>query len=345
MNKPKSISITIALIFLLLLSACENQVSMKTKVQEDGSLEKMITFEKAHRDRAQQNMFGIHEQTGWSTTITELEADDNNKYRIEFQKNFTSVDEVNLELDKETDTLFRIHSTFEKQFRWFYTYIRYTETIRPINRFKLISPDDYFNQEDHAFIDRLPGEGTAISKADSVFLEGLNEKISERFVNMAFYYEINKILNDVVLKNNLDKNWLDTLKNDTDLASDIIESFKGNNENNKLDQVIDSLIHNNPKAEEDLEELLNELEKRRDFMSAAYYATYRIEVQLPWEIVNSNADSLSGNTVTWRPLATKFAIKDYTMHAESRKLNMWAVIVSLAVLLFTAFLFIRKSKS
>jgi hypothetical protein len=345
MSNKNSILYTVPFILLLMLSACENQVSMKTIVNEDGSLEKTITLEKAERHRAQENMFGIHEQNGWSTMITEVEADNANKYHIEFKKNFPSVDAVNLDLDKEADTLFRIHSTFDKHFRWFYTYIRYTETIRPINRFKLISPDDYFNQEDHAFLDRLPGEGTAISKADSVFLEVLNEKISERFVDMGFYYEINRIMNQVVIRNNLDKKWLDTLKNDLDLASDIVESFKGAEGNTKLQQVIDSLIFNNPLAENDLEISIDSLSKRRDFMSNAYYGKYRIEIQMPWKIINSNADSVSGNTVIWRPLSAKFAFKDYTMYAETRKLNTWAVVVSLAVLILTVFLFIRKAKS
>jgi len=339
----KSLLYSLLLLCLLVFSACDNQVSMKTIVQEDGSLEKTIILEKTGLHQAGKNIFGINEHNGWATQVTKLDST-HDKYRIEFKKNFASVDVVNQELDQETDTLFRIHSTFEKHFRWFYTYIRYSETFRPINRFKIISTDDFFNLEDNAFIDRLPGEGTPISKADSVFLETLNEKITERFVNMAFYYEINEILNEVVIRNNLDKKWLDTLKNNTDLAGDIIESFKGNKENNKLDQVVNSLVLDNPKAEKDLDELTSELGNREDFMSNAYYSTYKIETQLPWEISSSNADSVSGNTLIWRPLATKFAIKPYTMYAESRQLNLWAVVVSLVILVGTGFLFLRKSK-
>ncbi len=333
----------VLLIGLLLFSACENQVTMKTLVQEDGSLEKTIILEKTGLHQAEENMFGINEQTGWTAQVTKLDSGDN-KYRIEFKKNFASVDEVNLELDRETDTLFRIHSTFEKQFRWFYTYIRYSETIRPINRFNIIATDDFFNREDHAFIDRLPGEGTPISKADSVFLEVLNDKITERFADMAFYYEINEILNEVVQRHNLNKKWLDTLKNNLDLASEIVESFKGNKENTKLQQVVDSLVLNNPKAEKDIEALADELGNRRDFMGTAYYSSYRIETQLPWEISSSNADSISGNTLIWRPLATKFAIKPYTMYAESRQLNLWAVVVSIVIVVSTGFVFLRKPK-
>jgi hypothetical protein len=149
----------------------------------------------------------------------------------------------------------------------------------------------------------------------------------------------------VALRHNLDKKWLDTLKNDLDLASEIVESFKGNKENTKLEQVIDSLVLGNPKAEKDLETLANELGNRRDFMGTAYYSSYKIEIQLPWEISSSNADSVSGNTLIWRPLATKFAIKPYTMYAESRQVNLWAVVVSALVVAITFYLFVRKSKS
>ena len=39
---------------------------------------------------------------------------------------------------------------------------------------------------------------------------------------------------------------------------------------------------------------------------------------------------------------TKFLFKDYTMHAESRRLNYWAVIVSVVIVLVTLGLFFRK---
>src|SRR5882762_9964961 len=101
---------------------------------------------------------------------------------------------MNKDLDNTTDSLFHVHSSFEKKYRWFYTYIKYSEKIRPINRFKLVSPKDYFNQEDSAFIQRLPAEGKSISKADSVYLDLLNQKITDHFATKGMYLEYYKAM-------------------------------------------------------------------------------------------------------------------------------------------------------
>src|SRR6185295_12064120 len=142
--------------------SCENPMSFRTKVNVDGSLEKSITFEKADGGLASNNAFGISEKSGWAIKkdLIHVEKGKANeaKYRIQFIKNFKNDGEMNSELDNNLDTLFHVHSTFEKKYRWFYSYIKYSETIRPINRFKLVSPADYFNREDSTFIQRLPAE-------------------------------------------------------------------------------------------------------------------------------------------------------------------------------------------
>jgi hypothetical protein len=329
---------------MLLLTACENPMSFKTVVHEDGSIDKTLVIKETEKFRADHNLFGIHSGNGWNVDITPADSA-KEKYRLVFNKHFNSVEEVNRDLDQPVDSLFQIHSTFEKKFRWFYTYINYSETIRPLNRFKIISPDDYFNQEDHTFINRLPGEGTPISKADSVFLEVLSEKISERFVEMAIYYEVNQIIKDVITRNNLDKKWLDTLERKRELVYNMIEKDKG--ENNLPEKIADSLAIPlpKPKASKDFEELTENFDARIAFMSFAHDGKYTNEVYLPWEIVNSNADSVAGTVAVWQPLSTKFAISEYVMYAECRKMNLWAVLVSVGVVLITIFLFFRKTKS
>lgn len=340
----KYTTIAYTILGILLLAACENPMSFKTVVHEDGSIDKTLVLEKTEKARADNNLFGIQRGTGWDVEVTPVDSTED-KYSIVFKKHFNSVAEANQELDKPIDTLFQVHATFEKSFRWFYTYIHYSETIRPLNRFTMISPDDYFNREDHAFIDRLPGEGTPISKADSVFLEVLNEKISDRFVEMAMFNEVNQIIKDVIVRNNLEKKWLDTLENKRELVYNIIKDDKS--ENNLPERIADSLAIPlpKPKASTDFKELTDNFDDRLAFMSFAHDGKYVNEIQLPWEIVRSNADSVAGNTAVWRPLSTKFAIREYVMYAECREMNLWAVLVSVGIGLITIFLFFRKTKS
>lgn len=337
--------IALSLTCIVALSSCENPISMKTKVHEDGSLDKTIILEKTNAFREKNNMFAIGKENGWQVTVTELEdslQDEGGHHRIEFKKSFDSADEANRDLDHQSDTLFQIHTSFEKKFRWFYSYITYTETFKPINRFKLVSTDDYFTPEDHAFIERLPGDGKPISKADSIYFEVLNEKIADRFVNMGIFEEQFQILKEVISRSGLDKVWIDSLNKRKEFIYDMIDDVKG--KTNMAEIIADSLKIPlpQPKASEDFEELSKNLNSRISFMSFANDGKYNIEIEMPWTITYSNADSVHNNTLLWKPFPTKFSFNEYTMIAESRKLNVWTVVVSAILLIGAIYVAVKK---
>jgi hypothetical protein len=327
----------------LLTMSCENPMTFRTKVNEDGSLDKTITFEKAEEKVATENIFDIGEKKGWSVKkqlITESTKKRNEKkeFKIEFSKHFATDEEMNKELDPASDTLFHIRSKFEKNFRWFYTYIKYSETIRPINRFKMISPKDFFNREDSLFIQRLPSEGKAISSADSVFLQVLNEKITGRFANLAIFKETYKVLEDVARKNSLDQKWLDTLSKKRDFIYQLVEKDQGEFQVIAV-KVFDTLSIPLPRQKvlDDCKTLSKDLKSRTDFMAFARDGKYLNEFEMPLEIVTSNADSVAGKNLYWRPLVNKFVYMDYEMYAECRKMNWWAIAISIAIVGFTVF--------
>ncbi|MBX7127594.1 MAG: hypothetical protein K1X47_17995 [Cyclobacteriaceae bacterium] len=208
----KILPFVVALAMGAFLSACDNPISMRTVVHEDGSLDKNITLLKTDSARALRNPFGISASSGWHVVTERLRDSSESKprYRISFDKHFDHVDAMNTELDTRADTLFQIHSNLDIRFRWFYTYMTYRETIRPVNRFKGVPASDFFTREDSLFVERLPAEGKRITRADSLQLDMLNEKISERFVNRALFQESYDILAAVV-KRNAEQRWLDTL--------------------------------------------------------------------------------------------------------------------------------------
>ncbi len=344
------ISITL-LLGALLFSSCENPMTMETEVHEDGSLDKNITFEKGDSALITTNIFGIDSSKGWSAKIIELPVDrkeggsDKVQYKTVFKKHFESVEKMNTELSTSSDTLFKINTSFEKKFRWFYSYIRYTETFLPINRFKMLSPKDYINKEDDQFIDRLPGEGKAISKADSLYLQMLNVKIGDYYTNMAIFNEEFEIMKELVKRSNLPSNWMDTLIRKKEYIYNHIEKMKG--EPDFALQMADSLHIPliREKAMQDSPELSKDLNSRIAFMGFANDGKYMNIINMPWTVVSSNADSVIGNKLFWRPLVTKFQFKEYKMYAESRKLNLWAVGVSGLFVLSTLFIWNKSARS
>jgi hypothetical protein len=253
---------------------------------------------------------------------------------------------MNKDLDRDVDSLFRIYSSFEKEFRWFYTYINYSETFRPIDRLMFVDAVDYFAQEDFDFIDRLPGEGTAISKADSIYLQLLNEKIFELYAEQGLFEEHFRILSEVVQKNTPDPKWIDTLVSKREFLyermkkDDVGDPEYASEMMDTLGIPIDRELVNR-----DFEDLATDLNSRLGFMSYARDGKYVNSIEMPWTVVRSNADSVAGNVLYWKPLATKFAIKEFTMIAESRKLNWWAVALTAVFIGITFILFIRRKSA
>ncbi len=338
---------TYKLIVLLILSgfvfaSCEHDVAMETTVHEDGSLDKVIVFE---NEDSSKNILGLGSTAGWTKSVERASSkNDSVKNRdviVTFRKTFASAEEVNTELAVPNDTLFRVSGKFEKKFRWFYTYIYYADTYHAINRMKL-SIDDYVTQEDYAFIDRLPAEGKTISKADSLYLIELNKKLFDIYGTIAIYDEYHTVNIDLIKKYHLENRWIDTLnqhKQDLFLRmerKDLDDDF--------MLRFMDSLNIPLP-----YKELINEykalskpLESKTNFISVANEGKYVHRINMPWEIINTNADSVVNNQAIWMPPVTRFLIKDYTMYAEARTMNYWAVALSVVLVGLTFYLFIRK---
>ncbi len=317
----------LGIVVLFAFASCDHDVSMETTVHDDGSLDKIITLE-GDSTTIINNHMGIREATGWKLVVTKkdsVEKKDEKKFVLTFSKHFQSSAEANQELALPNDTLFRVTSTFEKKFRWFYTYLYYSDTYHAINRLSLAT-EDYFTEEDYAFIDRLPAEGSSISKADSLYLDRLNEKIFDFYGSRAlFEWYYTKL--ESHLKQENETQWLDTLsKHKEAMYAEIMK------ENNDWDFFKLEGMPNLPLTDNQLAMIEKEIETRVDFFSFATNGKYQHTINLPGNIVNTNADSVAGNALYWRPSTTKFLLKDYRLFGESRRLNLWTILVSVGVL-------------
>jgi hypothetical protein len=244
---------------------------------------------------------------------------------LTFSKHFQSSAEANQELALPNDTLFRVTSTFEKKFRWFYTYLYYSDTYHAINRLSLPT-EDYFTEEDYAFIDRLPAEGRSISKADSLYLDRLNQKIFDFYGSRALFEMYYSKL-ELLLKQENKTPWLDTLKNHKEKMYTVLMENDG-----AMNLLEIEGMSKLPLTANQLSQLEAEIETRVDFFSFATNGKYQHTINLPGNIVNTNADSVTGNSLYWRPSTTKFLLKDFTLYGESRRLNLWTVLVSIGVI-------------
>ncbi len=339
------ISISILISLLLAFSACEHKVSMETTVHEDGSLDKTIVLETGDTTK---NFLGIGTESGWTLNTKMVEdsakekAEKNKKWTVTYRKKFASSKDANAELATGSDTLFRVSSQFDKKFRWFYTNLYYADTYRTINRM-VLPPDNYVTQEDYAFIDRLPSEGTIISKADSLYLTELHKKIFDVYGIRAIYEAHYNLDVRLMREGGLENRWIDTLqKHKENVFSYLVK--KQDVKDDYMFSLMDSLGIPLPFAEirNRYDELYNQEDAMLDFINHASEGKYTHKINMPWKVIRTNADSIMNNELLWNPPSIKFLLKDYTMYAEARKVNLWAIVVSIVVIGFTVYLFFRR---
>jgi hypothetical protein len=160
---------------------------------------------------------------------------------------------------------------------------------------------------------------------------------------MGIFKETYQALEEVIKKNLHEEKWLDTLRKNQEFIYNRIEKDKGVTD--FIGKITDSLKIplSKAKATQDFNELTKDLNSRLNFMSFTRDGKYLNEFEMPWTVVNSNADSVAGNRLYWRPVVNKFVYMDYEMFAESRKLNVWALIASALIIGLTILSLKRKT--
>ena len=341
------LSVLVTLLTLCFFSSCDQTITVESVVHEDGAIDRTIVLLDDDSAKISENFFGLPAE-GWKTSleaVTGPEHEGKPKYNITFKKHFTSVDDANNDMDRKADTLFRIRSNFEKKFRLFYTYMNYSDTYVALNRFKSVSATDYFTQEDFAFIDRLPAEGKPISRADSLYLQLLNEKAGDHFAARAIYEECFDTMVDVLNKNAFESRWMDSLARH---KKSLFHKFaRSENYESFMYAVLDSLNIPAPPqmAQEEYKSIIRGLDVRLAFMQTGLEAKITHSIKMPWAVVKTNADSTNGQQLFWIPPVARFMLKDYTMYAEARKINYWVVIAAAVLIIVTLFAFLRRKRT
>lgn len=341
-------SLELATVFILLLSACEHNVSVESTVYPDGSLDRTIILHNSDSAKVENNFLGASTASGWDVKVDppSKPSTENNKDRevnITFKKHFVSVKEANRHSNPGTDTVFHIASSFEKKNRWFYTYIEYRDTYRALNPFNAISKEDYFTQEDFAFIKRLPAEGTRIDKADSLYLATLNEKIFDYYGSRTIFEELFQHMIATMREQQIPSRWTDTLLHRREkMYHDFVES--ANLEDGGFSFIEKTGIPLSEPVKESIKNKVADIERRLEFMSEAYSGKYIHTIDMPWTVVESNADSVISHRLFWSPPVVKFLLSDYTMSATARKMNVFPVALSALLVVVTIGLFFYKAK-
>ena len=94
--------------------------------------------------------------------------------------------------------------------------------------------------------------------------------------------------------------------------------------------------------DENKQEMDNLFEERLKTAESLFEYNIQYELILPGKIVTSNTDLQNDGALKWNVNLYRFLADDYTLTAESRKMNLWTFAVTLLLIVFSVYCFTKK---
>lgn len=335
----KVILYSFLLILVFYISACR-EISVTTKINNDGSFTRIITITGDSTDLFDKNLpYPIDD-----TWLMELNHDsiDSSLY-VTYTKTYQNDDLLNKEIKSDTGWMRKLKRkvSIDKRFGFFFSYVTFKEIIEAANPFKKIPLSNHLTEEE---IKWLKNEVQLQSLADSTKKDEIEEKALE-VIFLAAAEEITDILetgirklNDLEISPQIAKNFEDSIKAKViDWDGDSAEVF------------IDSLARwsgkeNILKIKTISPNLFAAFDSKTAFMiKFLQMHDYEQFVVMPGLITETNSLSVKGNEVKWHVQPSEFLLTDYTMYVESRVVNYWMFIVTGVLVLGLLVLLVFKS--
>ncbi len=315
-------------VFSLLLSGCLEQET-KTVVHPDGTSDRVITVS------SDASPFPLHLDSSWDTSRTGS-GKGSDSVKLVLRKTFPTYESLAREYEHSGDEgHFGVRVEINKKFRWFYTYYEYRETYMRFTRDTLVSPrtiltdeeitrytygdtsktlkdkvEEWHNRNLYEILFGHIRRAAAEIQDDSATMKAVDRHKDDFY--RAIFVHINDVPTIVDTAGGIVKAGLDSL---VLLAGRVFEI--------KVPPTLRTALGEGVKAS--FEHALGPENKIGwGFVNA---------VSLPGVILDTNAPDVKGNTVTWKLTLDQLSLLDYSMRAESRAINVWATVVTGAVVL------------
>ncbi|MBA4407099.1 hypothetical protein C0389_07490 [bacterium] len=314
---------------IMSLSGCKEEYKTTTKINSDGSCERII-IAKVDSSRIFNGGFFIPHDKSWDLQHKTLGKDTQKVFIV--HKNFDDVNKINDEYKGKNKVGIEIQ--FEKKFRWFFSYLTYKETYKSFNRFNRIPVRSYLTKEEYKLFEAGDTSKTLKKKIDHYVEENILEE---------FYLQLIESV-----RKEKDSVWLDLLSARKEVLLDSLKGGSGKTESimRTLQNVLG--VERVAMHKQNIELIMQNINSKLESMSGID-GDYTNEVIMPGIILNTNAATLEGNKATWKFNQDKFCILDYVMVVESRVSNIWTIYVTGGIIVIIIGLLIlprfRKTKN
>ena len=331
-----------AIIFALIFtfSACK-EITVTTKVHEDGSFTRLVKISGDSSDVFKAiPPYPIDES--WKVSYRK-DTTGEVKHILIYSKTYANDEALNEDIKNDTSSYKNIprHVEIDKRFGFFYSYLTFRETFKHTNPFSSSKDYSYLTKRE---TELLTGTSLPVSKSDSVLFDGLEEKTTDHLIYM-IRDELLKVMDSGIRL--LDNPRLNAI--DLHAYQDSVDRTLDNGDVEDLGLFID--LYAEWTGVEDFSQL-KELEPPlfmeltqswKDVLYIAFLDGYSQVVEMPGLLTSSNSTTILGNKASWEVESYRVLFSDYELHAESRVVNYWAFILSGAVLLLLVLILVFKA--
>ena len=339
-------NIILGTICFVLTSCVSSNYRIITHIDSKGSGWREIQTTTSKTDTLSK-LFPYDLSYSWEISQTDTVVDEHlsqkSKINVKIRKNFNSINDLSAGL--RSDIIFpTAKESLKKRFRWFYTYYDFTAIYPELTEKGCVPLENYLNKSEQKFY--LQGDMSAYKGMNGIELKEELDDIETRFLkwyNRSMYEESF----DVIL-NYSEANFRPKLLTAKDSLYSVLE--KQNIEQSSVRDVcmaLDKYFSTDIFARlfhENEHEMNNMLEERLKIVESLLEYSIQYELTLPGKIMSSNTDLQNDGVLKWNVNLYRFLSDDYTLTAESRKMNLWAFAVPLLLIIFSAFCFIRIRK-
>jgi len=333
MNPISKIIITLVFPLLISLTGCLDE-KVKTTINSDGSCQRTISM-KLQSKSVPERVFPVGSD-GWSVEWRES-GDTSAPYEYIATKLFRTPEEFHAEyLSDSVSRVMRIDASIKKRFQWFYTYIDYSETYLFKNPYGHIPVTNFLTPEEIEQFQRGEKE------------EPLKEKV-ERWIERDKFEELYAVLvndaegmNDPALPVSLLR---DNKERFASMLAEDDSTKKAGKKYSDTTLTQDEIILNiylesgqkvfGKTATEKLRpiflQILNGMDVKDKLIK--FPDTWEYATIMPGLLLESNGQTIQGNSVIWKFGPNQAKVAPYVMLASSRVVNVWTFIVSAGLLL------------
>ncbi len=347
--------------FLFILSSCETNISVFTKGNKDGSIVKTYTIvnnKNVSKDISELIPLAI--DSSWKTSNFNIS---DSTIAIQVSKKFKCDEDLNKNLKFDDNkswknVLFNVQ--YIKKFKFFYTSYYYKEQFYKVEN-NYPSPLNYMSENEAKFV--FTGKPDLTQNMNGLEMSKFFENSDipnaiDKWVSSCIIFDYgNIILNHLINMNIIKDNQISDIHNCIiDYANSVClnttidsvhklilesEDFLGS-----LAQVIDNHINISESFKyiqsDEFNDDMDEYYKTNITILDPY--KFDCSLLLPGNLISSNTNVISGDTLYWSLDASRLLYNDVIMEAQTRQFNGIVIIFTILIILFLILIIFRTKK-